>query len=931
MTQSTTTKHPHEAGQDLPSAASGSGAPRTKLAPLSGEFALPVSGMTCASCVGHVGEALRATRGVKAADVSLAAESARVQLDASAPASQSDLIEAVRGAGYDVPAEKFSLLINGMTCASCVSHVGDALRAVPGVLSADVSLAVERAEIDAIRGIVTTRQLRDAVSAAGYTAEIAEDSVSAPEQDVARRAAELRDIRNKTLFSLAVAAFAMVAVKWQSFPALAHISPTAVNALLLLLAAPVQFWAGARFYKSAWAAARHRTTNMNTLIAIGTSVAFFYSVAVTAYRPPFENSLLMAGMGHGGGFFDDAAGTYFDVSSAIIGLILLGRFLESRARGRTSEAIKKLIGLQPRTALVERQSSSSGLLGQAEASNAGAAFQIEIPVEDVAPGDIILLRPGERVPVDGGVIEGASSVDESMLTGESLPADKAPGARVFAGTVNGAGGLRFRATAVGRDTALAQIVKMVERAQASRAPIERLVDQVTARFVPVVLGAAAAAFAVWAVAAPEPSVINAMVIAVAVLVIACPCALGLATPTAVMVGMGRGATRGILIRDAEALEVAHKIKVVVFDKTGTLTAGKPRVATLRPVPGVSEEELLAAAAAVETGSEHPLARAVLSAARERGVNAAPSTGFMAVPGRGAKAAVAGRDVIVGNMAMLREARVETLPIEAAVDEMSSRGQTALAVARGGVVIGAIGVSDTVKPAARDAVATLINMGIRTVMLTGDNRRAAEAVAREVGITEVIAEVLPSQKADKIAELKAGGSNLAGSGSGKRNVGAPRRNAVAMVGDGINDAPALALADVGIAIGSGADVAMEAAHITLTSGDPRGVAEAIALSRTTMRTVRQNLFWAFFYNIILVPIAAGALYPLFRHGGVPDGLKPLLGENGFLNPIMAAAAMAFSSVSVVTNSLRLGNMPLLRRGRSSKPPPAPAGRPAVQAG
>ncbi len=615
--------------------------------------------------------------GVKAADVSLAAESARVQIDSARAPSQADLIAAVRSAGYDIPTERVSLRIGGMTCASCVTHVGNALREVSGVLKADVSLAAERAEVSLVRGMATPRDLKNAVAGAGYTAEVDEGTVAGPDQDAARRAAELRDMRNKTALSLVVAAFAMTAVKWQSVPALEDISPTTVNWLLFALATPVQFWAGARFYRSAWGALRHRTANMNTLIAIGTSVAYFCSVAVTVYRPPFENSLLvMSGAspdntsGSGGGFFADAAGTYFDVAAAITGLILLGRWLELRARGRTSEAIKKLIGLQPRTALVVRTGGPP--------SGSGTDVQIEIPVEDVAHGDVVVLRPGERVPVDGEVVAGASVVDESMLTGESVPVDKGAGSKVFAGTVNGAGGLRFRATAVGRDTALAQIVKMVERAQASRAPIERVVDRVTARFVPAVLLAAATAFGVWMFAAPPPEFVNSMVIAVAVLVIACPCALGLATPTAVMVGMGRGASRGILVRDAEALEVAHRVKVVVFDKTGTLTMGKPRVAALRPAAGVTEVDLLCWSAAVESGSEHPLGKAVLSAARERGIAIGEISGFTAVPGRGAKAAAGGEETLVGNLAMLREAGVDTRSVEAGCRE---RELTTRAVSR----------------------------------------------------------------------------------------------------------------------------------------------------------------------------------------------------------------------------------------------------------
>ncbi len=784
-----------------------------------------------------------------------------------------------------------SLQIQGMTCASCVTHVGGALRSVPGVLKAEVSLAAERAHVAFDPAAVGVEALVKAVKGAGYTANVAGEGAAAEGQERQRKASELRSLRNRTAFALLAAAFTMLVMQWQRVPALGDITPGAVNFVLLATAAPVQFWSGSRFYRSAWSAARAHTSNMNTLIAIGTSVAFFYGVAVTAARPAFEGSALL---------MEGDTGTYFDVSTAIIGLVLLGRFLESRARGRTSEAIRKLIGLQPRTALVARPGNT----------------QIDMPVEDVALGDIVILRPGERVPLDGEVVGGASTLDESMLTGESAPVDKEPGSKVYAGTVNGAGGLRFRATAVGRDTALGQIVRMVERAQASRAPIEKLVDQVTARFVPAVLIGAALTFGLWSFFAPDPVFVNAMMLTVAVLVIACPCALGLATPTAIMVGMGRGASRGILIRDAEALEVAHRVKIVVFDKTGTLTAGRPRVAALRPAVAAlggtggsrdAELILLAAAAAVEAGSEHPLAKAVMAAAKERGVAAAPATGFRAIAGKGAVASVNGHVVIAGNVALLKENGVDASPLVADADDLSSRGQTALLIARGGQAIGVIGVSDTIKATAREAVETLHRMGVRTVMLTGDNRRAAAAVAKEVGVQDVVAEVLPAQKADKVAEIKA---DLRG------------RGAVAMVGDGINDAPALALADVGIAIGSGTDVAMEAAHVTLTSSDPRGVAEAIALSRSTMRTVRQNLFWAFFYNVALVPIAAGALYPVFAGGGVPVWLRWALGESGFLDPVMAAAAMAVSSVSVVTNSLRLGGVPLLGRRRSG--PGAPEG-------
>jgi Cu+-exporting ATPase len=844
---------------------------------------LPITGMTCASCVLHVGNALREVPGVASADVSLAAETAQVRMSTNGddmPAAR--LVAAVKDAGYGVSTTTERLTIGGMTCASCVHHVGNALRGVPGVVRADASLAAEAAEVEFVAGAVTRRDLRDAVAGAGYEVlsfEGDRDADAEFEESRARRQKELNSLRNKMALSIAVAAFIMAAMQYQRIAALEDISPAAMNWLFLVLAAPVQFWAGARFYRGAWGALKHRTSNMNTLVAIGTSVAFFYSLAATVFRPFFEDSMVFSGDAMGGGH---ATGTYFDVSAAIIGLILLGRWLEGRARGRTSDAIRKLIGLTPRTARVEQD----GVIA-------------EVPVAELNVGDRIILRPGERVPVDGTVYEGAGTVDESMLTGESAPVDKAVGDGVFAGTVNGASGLRFTATKVGRDTTLAQIVRLVEQAQASRAPVERLVDRVTAWFVPAVLTVAVITLAVWSFTAPDPRFVNALLLTVAVLVVACPCALGLATPTAIMVGMGRGAARGILIRNAEALETAHGVDTVVFDKTGTLTEGRPRVSSIVPL-GISKDELLRLAAAVESGSEHPVASAVTRNAKETGANVPAITGFTATPGRGAEADVEDSHILVGSMAMMRERGVDTTRAQEQADALAVNGETVLAVAREGSLIGVIGVTDTVKPGAKEAVVALHSIGVRTVMLTGDNRRTAEAVARLVGVTEVVAEVMPADKAGKITELKSQGRK------------------VAMVGDGINDAPALALADVGIAIGSGTDVAIEAADVTLTSSDPRGVAEAIHLSRATMRTVRQNLFWAFVYNVALIPVAAGLLYPLFAGGtAVPGWLQPLLGQHGFLNPIAAAAAMALSSVSVVTNSLRLGRMPLA--GRRKEPP------------
>ncbi len=852
-------------------------------------ISLPITGMTCASCVAHVGNALREVEGVDSAEVSLAAESANVTLNQADGVSASNLIETVRDAGYGVPTTVERIHVGGMTCASCVGHVGSALRSLSGVVRADVNLAADLAEVEFVSGALSRRDLRDAVTGAGYelvSFEGDRDAETEFEEAQKRRKSDLDDLRRRVVASLAVAAFIMAGMQYSSIGALEDISPTAANYLFMALAAPVQFWAGSRFYRGAWGALKHRTSNMNTLVAIGTSTAFLYSAAATLFRPVFEDSVVF----ESGGISGHATGTYFDVSASIIGLILLGRWLEARARGRTSDAIRKLIGLTPNTAMLERNGEN-----------------VQVPVEEIAVGDRIVLRPGERVPVDGVIFEGAGDIDESMLTGESVPAEKSDRDAVFAGTVNGTGGLRFTATRVGRDTALAQIVTMVERAQASKAPVERLVDRVTAVFVPAVLSAALMTFVVWMFLAPDPAFVNALLLTVAVLVIACPCALGLATPTAIMVGMGRGASRGLLIRNAEVLESAQKLDTVVFDKTGTLTEGRPSVSSV-VVNGGNENELLALAAAVESGSEHPVGSAVVNRARELGIDIDQVSDFSATAGRGVEGMAQGSEVLVGSPAMLSERGIELGDLAGNVSELSGRGETVLAVAVNGSAIGLIGVMDTVRKSAAEAVQVLKSMGIRTVMLTGDNRQTAEAVAQRVGVDEVVAEVLPADKAERIAELKSGGAR------------------VAMVGDGINDAPALALADVGIAIGSGTDIAIESADITLTANDPRGVAEVIGLSRSTMRTVRQNLFWAFFYNVALIPVAAGALHPLFLDADVPGWIQPLLGQHGFLNPIAAAAAMALSSVTVVMNSLRLGRTKADEPVR--RPPASPRATPAI---
>ena len=638
-------------------------------------------------------------------------------------------------------------------------------------------------------------------------------------------------------------------------PGLGDSLPFDIDLLLLALATPVQFWAGREFYVSAWSAARHLTSNMNTLIVIGTSAAYLYSAAVTLF-------------GQATFFEGQSTGTYFETSAAIIGLVLLGRFLESRAKRRTSSAILTLIRLQPRSARVIRN-------GQ----------YVDTPIDDIVVGDLILVRPGEKLPVDGVVEEGTSTVDESMLTGESAPIEKRQGSEVYGATLNGSGSLTFRATRVGRDTMLAGIIRMVEEAQGSRAPIQRLADLVSAYFVPAVVGVSAVVFLVWLAFGPEPGYAAAVLTAVAVLIIACPCAMGLATPTAVVVGIGKGAEHGVLIRSAESLELAHRADVVVLDKTGTLTTGRPSVTDVH-APDFGTDALLPLAAAVERRSEHPLATAIIESADERGLDIPEASDFRAVPGHGAMATTGGVRVVVGNRRLMLEQDISLGDLEAVAQRMSSSGGTPVYVAVDGEVKGLISVADKLKPESRVAVEELQADGIEVVMLTGDNSATARAVAAEAGIDRVVAEVLPADKAEQVKTLQAEGKT------------------VAMVGDGINDAPALVQADVGIAIGTGADVAIEAADVALVGGDLRSVPVVMRLSRATMRVIRQNLFWAFAYNVALIPIAAGVLYPVFAGSGVPEVLRPVLGEYGFLNPILAAGAMAISSLSVVSNSLRL---------------------------
>ena len=822
------------------------------------QITIPIRGMTCASCVSHVTHALEEVPEVEEVNVNLATEKATVT-SGSHPIALDELIFAVEDAGYRVASDKATLSIAGMTCASCVGHVERAIRAVDGVLTANVNLATESATVEYVPGVAGITDLRHAVQDAGYSAQ----AVLGEEGDSATAPKEVSALKTKFVVSLAVAAAIMVMM---FIPALNDWSPLWLNVIFLGMATPVQFWAGKQFYAGAWGALKHRTSNMNTLIAVGTSVAYFYSVAATLFYnwPLFAQSHRF----HVHSLFDHATGTYFDTSTAIIGLVLLGRFLEARAKSRASNAIRALMGLQAKTARVTRN-------GQ----------EAELPIDEIEVDDSVVVRPGEKIPVDGEVLEGSSSVDESMLTGESVPVEKTPGSQVFGATVNSTGSFTFKATKIGRETMLAQIVRLVEEAQGSRAPIQRLADVISSYFVPSVIAIAAGVFVLWYFLGPSPAYVYAVLTTVTVLIIACPCAMGLATPTAIMVGTAKGAELGILIRSAEALERAHNIQVVVLDKTGTLTMGRPSVTEIVTL-GESEEELLTLAASAERNSEHPLGEAVVSAARERGLTLKDAGEFSALPGFGVEARVSGTRVVLGNLALMEREGMDLNGLQESALALSQRGQTPMFVATDGHVRGVVAVADTLKPESRSAVERLRAQGLEVVMLTGDNRPTAETIARQVGVDRVLAEVLPGDKADHVRSLQQGGRT------------------VAMVGDGINDAPALAQADVGIAIGTGTDVAMEAADITLVRGDLRGVATAIALSRSTMRAIKQNLFWAFAYNVALIPIAAGVLYLAFSGGRVPELLRPVLGDYGFLNPILAAAAMAVSSVTVVANSLRL---------------------------
>lgn len=791
-----------------------------------GHVDLPVRGMTCSACATRLEGALRQAPGVQRASVNFALERADVTFD-PARTSAAAVAEAIVRAGFEVPRESFAFPVGGMTCSACSTRVEKALRAVPGVTEANVNLALERADIKAIPGTVTLQTLAEAVSRAGYEARIGSASASRARADEEHKLREQAELQRELLMLLLAIGLTTPLVA-QMVAMVAGVSFHLMPHMEVLLATPVQFLCGWRFYRGAYKALRAASGNMDVLVALGTSAAYAYSWYL---------------------IYDLGAGAhgrlYFESSAVVITLVMLGKYLEARAKRGTTAAIRQLMELRPQTARVRRADGS----------------EAEVPVGEVARGDVVIVRPGERVPVDGQVLAGRSELDESLITGESLPVEKTVGATVTGGAINGTGLLEVRATAVGEDSTLSRIIRMVESAQAGKAPVQRLVDQISAVFVPGVMIIALVTFSSWLFAGGHFE--QALIAAVSVLVIACPCALGLATPTAIMTGTGAAARAGILIKDVESLERAHKVDTVVFDKTGTLTEGRPRVVAIHAVRG-DEAQLLRLAASVQQGSEHPLARAILDRAAEQKLTLSPVQDFQSYIGRGVVGRVDGREIAIGNARFMTERGVETMIAETRAAEWQSHAQTVIWVAEGTELRGLMGITDPLRAHATEAVRILQDMGIRTLLLSGDAVPVAQEIGRQAGVSEARGEVRPEEKASVIAQLSA------------------QDMVVGMIGDGINDAPALAAADVGIAMGTGTDIAMETAGITLMRPDPRLVAGAIAASRATFRKIRQNLFWAFIYNVIGIPLAA----------------------LGMLSPAVAGAAMAMSSLSVVANSLLL---------------------------
>lgn len=784
---------------------------------------------------------LRALIGITEVTANRSAGILEVEYDAS-KVDVEKIVQSVKSAGYEV-GTKVRIGVDNLHCASCVRFIEDELRSTPGVLSASLNIGTQEATVEYLPAKTTVSQLARAIETWGYKPLVSTSHAPVDSQTEAH-AREYRKLMKKFWFAAAISIPVMLTAYYQFVPLLRDLNMDTLRwlwGLTALLTLPVMFWSGSDFFTGAWAAFKHRSANMNTLISLGTGAAWLYSTFAILFPSVFP---------------EGTSEPFYDVVSVVIALVVLGQALELRAKGQSSEAIKKLLGLQAKTARVIRDGK-----------------ELDLPVEEVLVGDVIQVRPGEKVPVDGVIIEGNSSVDESMLTGESLPASKKAGDEVIGATINKTGAFKFRATKVGKDTALAQIVKMVQEAQNSKAPIARLADTISGYFVPVVMILAVWTFVIWFVIGPQPQLVYALVTSVTVLIIACPCALGLATPMSLMVGIGKGAENGILIRSGEALQTARALNTVVLDKTGTITKGKPELTdvVITEQSRVKGDEFLKLAASVESVSEHPLAEAIVEGAKAKSISLASPANFEAIPGHGVIAQVEGLKVVLGNLKMMKHENIALGDLENTAAQLASDGKTPMYVAIDNTAAGIVAVADTVKEDSAEAIKALQNLGIEVVMITGDNRRTAEAIGRKVGISRVLAEVLPEDKANNVHLLQAEGKK------------------VAMVGDGINDAPALAQADVGLAIGTGTDVAIEASDITLIKGSLKGVVTAIEVSRATMKNIYQNLVGAFIYNVLGIPVAMGALFP-------PLGI--------LLSPLIAGAAMAFSSVTVVGNANRL---------------------------
>ncbi len=816
---------------------------------------VPIIDMHCASCAVTIENVVRKLPGVVKANVNSASEQAFVKFDPRKTGTM-EILDAIKSAGYQTGRATLKLGVRGMYCGSCVAKIENELRAVPGVIDASVDLATESAQVDYLPSMVRISDIKKVIERLGYTAiettspvkavaVAGEEEKEEVDENQLAREKEYKTLMRKFIFAAVVAVPVMIF----SYPDLLGLpeqfqrgSETLrwIWIAMGLISLPVMFWSGSQFYTGAWAAFKNRAANMHTLIATGITAAWLYSTVAVLFPDIFPQEAL--------------ADQFYDVVSVVVALVVLGMAMEIRAKGKSSEAIKKLIGLQPKTARVIRNGK-----------------EMDVPVEEVVLDEIILVRPGEKIPVDGVLVEGNSSIDESMITGEAIPVEKNEGDEVIGATINKTGSFKFKATKVGKDTALSQIIEMVQQAQSSKAPIQRIVDKVSGYFVPSVMILAILAFVAWYDFGPDPNLVYALIVFVTTLIIACPCALGLATPISLMVGVGKGAENGILIRSGEALETAQKLNAIILDKTGTITEGKPSLTDIVTRNGFDENAVLRYAASVEKASEHPLGEAIISGAKERNVELSEPRDFNAVAGHGVEATVDGNKVLLGNLKFMRDRNIDVGDLEQESVNLADGGKTPMFVAVKDAVAGIVAVADTVKDDSKEAIAQLRKLGLEVVMITGDNQRTANAIARTVGIDRVLAEVLPEDKARNVMKLQKEGKK------------------VAMVGDGINDAPALAQADIGLAIGTGTDVAIEASDITLIKGSLKGVVLAIQLSNATMKNIKQNLFGAFFYNGLGIPVAAGILFPFF---GV------------LLSPMIAGAAMAFSSVTVVTNANRL---------------------------